>query len=147
MSRIRRNIEYYRLPSVVETEGLSGSGSENEFNIYENTNAAQAGVAIDGYQKFTNGLMMVWGRTPAFANSLTIGNFSTVTCTFSHAFIVTYNVSLTLVSDGSATDHVETPFGIQTITTTNCSIEYGRSSGTADGANMRFHYQAFGTWV
>ncbi len=155
MSRIRRNIEYYRLTTAVETDGLSGSGSENVFNTYnsvdqedgENLEFHDGVNAVGGYQQFPNGTQMIWGRSAAFMNNQSVGVGTTLAITFSYSFVTCYNVVVTLVSDGDTTDHAETSFGLTSYTNTGCVVRYSRISGTNDSANMRFHYQAFGSWV
>ena len=81
MSKIRQNIEFYRLGSTIETE----IGSDNESDTYDNTFATDGQLkdvtdgtdvndtttmlqlsgssGLSGYQKFPTGIMMVWGQT------------------------------------------------------------------------------------
>ena len=81
MSKIRQELEFYRLGNTIETE----IGSDNVSDLYNNTYATSGqlkdvtegtdiddtttmaqlsgSAAIDGFQRFPNGTMMVWGVT------------------------------------------------------------------------------------
>ena len=81
MSKIRQELEFYRLGNTIETE----IGGDNVSDLYNNTYATSgqirslsAGTSDDhainyeqltgspglsGYQQFPNGIMMVWGQT------------------------------------------------------------------------------------